>query len=359
MDATRPRRLRKFIVSAIVILTACFVMVVVARMPVDLVEVPPREEVPVPVEVIEIEPRSEVVDILSLPGALEANQVYEVPVEQSGQIEEVFVSEGDFVTRGQVFLKLNSVLLEAEHRKAKAEAEFSERTFRRSVELLERGVLNRNEVEELESRQLVSAANLELARTNLDRATVYAPVSGVVNELVRQEGEWVASGDPVARIVDVETLKLVLQIPEMDLRYIQKGKRVDVSIDALSGRRVGGSVHYISRVADEATRTTRVEVALDNRNGTLYTGMIVRAMIPRRVLRDVIMIPLSAVIPAETHRLVYVARDGIAEQRIVELGLIRGSEVQVIEGLKAGDLLIVRGNRQVGPNQLVEIGGTS
>lgn len=355
----KPRRLRKALISLVLIAVAFGVLLWVVRTPVESQEVPPRQEVPLPVEVWKIEPVPSMPDVLELPGALEPNNVIEVPVEQRGRIEEVLVAEGQRVEAGQVLLRLDTVLLEAELEKARAQAEYDERAFNRAVELLKKGVLNRNEVEELEARKIVSAANLELARTNLERATVKSPGRGVIDELVRQKGEYVSPGDTFARLVDVDTLKLVLQIPERDLRYVSEGKWIKVSVDALDGTTVGGNVSYISRVADEATRTTRVEVALDNRSGRLYSGMIVRARIPRRVLQNVIMIPLASVIPAEKSRLVYVAQDGVAERREVELGIIRGSQVQVLRGLSAGELLIVKGHRQVGPGQLISIGGTS
>ncbi len=359
MVEKKPRRLRKVLISLALIAAAFAVMLWVIWTPVESQEVPPREEVPLPVEVWKIEPVPSLPDILELPGALEPNRVIEVPVEQRGRIEEVLVQEGQRVEVGQVLLRLDTVLLEAELEKARAQAEYDERAYSRALELLRKGVLNRNEVEELEARKIVSAANLELARTNLERATVKSPVRGVIDELVREKGEYVSPGDTFARLVDVDTLKLVLQIPERDLRYVTEGKRIDVSVDALDGAMVGGNVSYISRVADEATRTTRVEVALDNRAGRLYSGMIVRARIPRRVLQNVIMIPLASVIPAEKARLVYVAQDGVAERREVELGIIRGTEVQVLRGLSAGELLIVKGHRQVGPGQLISIGGAS
>jgi len=359
MSQKKPRRWVKALVSVLIVAAAVAVMVAVARMPVEVKDVPPRAEVPLPVEVWRIETVPSMPDILELPGALEPNKVIEVPVEQRGRIQDVLVKEGDRVETGQILLHLDAVLLQAELEKAEAQAKYDQRAYDRVVELLEKGVVNRNQVEELEARKIVSAANLELARTNLERTTVKSPVRGVVDQLVRDLGEYVSSGDTFARVVDVETLKVVLQVPERDLRYVNEGKRIEVSVDALDGTTVAGNVSYISRVADEATRTTRVELALDNRSGRLYSGMIVRARIPRRVIQDAVMIPLASVIPGEKTRVVYIAQDGIAVRREVELGIIRGSQVQVLGGISAGEMLIVKGHRQVGPGQLVTVGGQS
>jgi membrane fusion protein, multidrug efflux system len=205
----------------------------------------------------------------------------------------------------------------------------------------------------------VSRANLSVAETNLERATVYSPVSGVLNTLNHEEGEYVAPGDTVAQLVVMARVKAIVQIPERDVRFINPGQRIEVAVDALDGRRLAGHVSYISEVADEMTRSTRVEVTLDNASRQLRSGMIVRARISRQILRNVIMVPLASIIPVEDGRMVYVANNGHAERRDVVLGMIRGSQVQILQGLSPGDLLIVRGHRQVGPGQEVTIIGQS
>jgi multidrug efflux pump subunit AcrA (membrane-fusion protein) len=108
-------------------------------------------------------------------------------------------------------------------------------------------------------------------------------------------------------------------------------------------------------LADEQTRATRVEVTVRNNPRLLRSGQIVRARLTRRVLRDVIMIPLAAVIPLESGNEVYVEENGAAQRRSVRLGLIQGLLVQVEEGLSPGERLIVAGHRLVGPGQSVNV----
>ena len=83
--------------------------------------------------------------------------------------------------------------------------------------------------------------------------------------------------------------------------------------------------------------------------------MIVRAQISRRTIRNAIMIPLSSIIPLEEGRSVYVISENRAERRDVELGIIRGTQAQVVSGLQVGDILVVAGHRQIGPGQLVNV----
>ncbi len=120
-------------------------------------------------------------------------------------------------------------------------------------------------------------------------------------------------------------------------------------------RHLTGQITYISALADQGTRTTRIEVLVDNHEHRLRSGQIVRARLTRRVLRDALLIPLAAVIPLEKGYSVYVVRDGQAELRQVELGLLKGRDVQVLSGLAPGDELIVSGHRYVGPGQKVKV----
>jgi membrane fusion protein (multidrug efflux system) len=343
------------LISALILVAAAAVMVTVARMPGRTEDLPLRQVAPVNVEVLRVEAIAQMPDILELPATLEPNRVVQVPVELAGKIEEVFVEEGQEVSEGQVILRLDTALLEAEFKRAKAQAEFDKRTRERSMELLEKGVLNRSQVEEVEARATISAVALDVAQTRLDRATVKAPLPGVLNVRSHEAGEYVSAGDTVAEIVEVAKIKVVVQIPERDVRYLSLGDRIELSVDSLPGVNLSGRVTYMSEVADTSTRTTRIEVTVDNSRRRLHTGMIVRAKISRRNLTNVVMIPLSAVIPLEEGRVVYVASEDRAERREVELGIIRGSQVQVLSGLEIGDSLIIKGHRQVGPDQLIRI----
>lgn len=350
---TMGQTLRKLLISVLIVTAAAAGVVYVSRMPARTEEVPPPTVVPVNVEVAVIEAIPQMPDILELPGHLEPNRVVNVPVELAGSIERIHCEEGQRVKVGDVILKLDTALLQVECDRAQAEAKYDRQTLERTQELLQRGVLNRSQLEEAEARVVVSDSALKRAQTNLERATIYSPAAGVLNDLLKEEGEYVSPGDTVAQIVDVDKLKVIVHIPERDIHYVKTGARIEVLVDALNKRSVSGRVTYVDEVADQLTRTTRVEVTVSNSSGRLHSGMIVRARITRRLLQDVVMIPLASVIPLEEGRIVYVLSGDKAERREVTLGMTRGSEVQVTSGLETGDLLIVLGHRQVGPGQIV------
>jgi len=308
---------------------------------------------PVNVKVQTVVPVEQVADTFVLPGVLEPARVVDISAEVAGRIEELAAREGQAVSPGQLLVRLNTEILQAELDRAQAQAEFSRREFERMQELFHRGAATQNELDIIRTATTANQAALALAQANLDRARIVAPVAGVLDELAVEKGEYVKAGDLVARIVDLDHVKVHVDVPERDVAFLSLGGQAEATVNG--DRLVTGQITYISELADRDTRTSRIEITVDNRDRGLRTGQIARVRLTRRVLRDVIMIPLETVIPLEQGREVYVVQDGKAYPRPVELGLLKGASVQVVSGLEAGDDLIVSGQRFVGPGQPVRV----
>ncbi len=313
---------------------------------------PPTEPPPVNVHTETVEPIATVADSFELPGMVEPNRVVKAPAEVAGRIERIEGEEGDRVEAGRELVFLNTELLEAEHQRAKADAEYAERELERVRELRRRGVATENELDVAVSNAVKAAAALKTAATRLERAVIKARISGVLNRLPVEVGEYVQPGSTVAEIVDLDKVKVAVDVPERDVHYFRKGQTAKVIFPSVAVERAG-EITWIDELADPQTRTVRFELTVDNAHRELRTGQIVTAVLIRRVLHGVIFVPLGAVIPTEEGHVVYVAADGVAERRKVRLGMLRGTTVRVLDGLSAGDRLIVQGHRYVGPGQEV------
>ena len=326
-------------------------------------EAPDSKRPPVNVTVEQIRPIPKFADVFVLPGIIHPKRVVDVSAEVAGRIEVICCQEGDPAKRGGDLIFLNTDLLQAEFDQAKAQSEFDQREFDRIAAIRERSsaAVTAREYSQARATAEVAKALSTLAKAKLERAKIVAPIDGVLDKLPVEVGEYIQPGMAVARIVDISTVEVVVDVPERDVHLLRMGQSVTISIDALDGLEVTGEISYISELADQFTRTTRVEVSVDNpieQDGrrTLRSGQIVRARITRRVLENVVMIPLGSVIPLENSKVVYVVEDGKAARRQVRLGLLKGNRVQVIEGLSEGDMLILAGsNHYVGPGQVVRI----
>lgn len=348
-------RIKKIFISSLIIGVALTGVYFIARMPAaEVAELSP-EEVIINVEVEPVEPERSVPDFLDLPGTVVPGKIVNVPVELGGKIISLPVREGELIKKGDIILKLDQSILEAEAARARAQAEFDKKSLDRTAMLLEKGVANPNSLDEIRSRYAVSSAVLEIAETNLDKTTVHAPYGGILNQVLVEEGEYVQEGSTVAEIVEVDKLKVQFQVPEKEAKFLHQGSTMDIIEGKSSNWLCNGPLTYISAVADPGTKTIEAEITLDNRERVIRSGQIVRVRLNRKSLNNAIMVPLAAVIPLEQGKVVYVASNGVAERREVTLGVIKGTRVQITKGLSKGDQLIVKGHRRVGPGQKINI----
>jgi membrane fusion protein (multidrug efflux system) len=327
-------------------------------------------------------------DTITLPGVTEPNRVVKVPAEVREGIKRIACEEGRPCRAGDELILLDTDRLQAECDKTKESAEFAQREYERLTKLHGRGVSSPAELDRVRTQAAVSKAAYDIAKADLDRATIRAPIGGILNRVLVEKGEFVNPGDVVAEIVDVDTVKVVLDVPERDVHFLEVGASEEVFVKATDGEhKVTGKIGYISELADASSRTSRVEIFVDNKpvpeprpsapgggpagasttapapasapaapgKRPLRSGQIVRVRLTRRVLQGVIMVPLAAVIPLEEGYVVYVAQDGKAARREVQLGFIKGRSVRVLSGLAEGDRLIVSGHRYVGPGDPVAV----
>lgn len=160
----------------------------------------------------------------------------------------------------------------------------------------------------------------------------------------------------MAELVDTDIVKVVVQVPQRDIPFFATGQDAIVFADAKGQETsVAGTITFVSELADQQTRSTRMEIIVENKHRLLRSGQIVRARLTRQILQDAILIPLLAVIPMEDSKAVYVANSSEAQRREVELGIIKGDRIQVTRGLTPGDRLIIAGHRFVAPGQKVNV----
>jgi membrane fusion protein (multidrug efflux system) len=311
---------------------------------------------PVNVNVMTVETVPELPDTIRLPAVVEANRVVSVAAEVAGRVEQIAREEGTIVKAGELLVRLNADLLRAEYDRAVAQADYDKLEYDRKKSLVEGGAAPSRDLDEAASKLAIGKAMTAEAKARLDRAVINAPISGTLNKVPVEVGEYMQPGDPVAEIVDLSVAKVVVEVPELDAIYFRRGGRATVILaNGETDRKMDGEITYLSAVADPLTRTARMEITVPNEDGLLRSGQIVNVELTRKVLKDAIMVPLMAVIPTEEGKMVYIVNSGEAKPRDVTLGLMRGLSVQITSGLGPGDRLIVAGHRFVGPGQKINV----
>lgn len=339
-----------------IVAVAIIALFALAYIPSEKQEVVATEAPPVNVTVLPVTPEPKLPDAFDLPAVIEPNQVVTIAAEVAGRVEWIGPREGAIVKAGDLLMRLNTDLLQAEFESIQAQAKNDQTEFERQQGLVKGGASPTRELDQAATELAISQARLEEVRARLERTRIVAPAGGVLNRLPVEQGEYVQAGTHVADIVQTDIVKVAVNVPERDIPFFAPGQTVEVLVD-IKGRPQPflGTITFISSVADERTRSTRMEIKLANPDNILRSGQIVRARLTRQILENAIMIPLLAVIPMENGYAVYVVEDSKAQRREVQIGIVRGDRVQIAQGLQPGDQLIVAGHRFVAPDQNVNV----
>jgi membrane fusion protein (multidrug efflux system) len=312
--------------------------------------------------VLDIAAEPELPDTFDLPAVVEPNRTVTVSAEVAGRIERLPLKEGHIVAVEDLLVELDDDLIRPQFEMAEAQYERDRIEFERMEILVADDATSQSDLDDATNRVATSKAQLAEMRARLDRTRILAPAHGVLNDLLVEVGEYVQPGTPVANVVDTATVRVVVDVPERDVAFFEIGQSTEIHATVRGQPEpTTGTITFISELADQRTRTTRMEITVDNRKNLLRSGQIVQAHLTRQVLKNIIMIPLQAVIPMEDGKAVYVVKieSATAQRRDVELGLIKGDRVQVTQGLAPGERLIVAGHRFVADGQNINIAGES
>lgn len=348
--------LRRIAPKLLIVLVAVAAVWTIGLIPTPQKEAAVTEAPPVNVTVMPVTTEPQLPDTFDLPSVVEPNRVVTVAAEVPGRIERIGPREGSTIQAGELLIQLNTDLILPQVEMAQAQHERNRIQYERMKALVQTDATSRSDLDDATNSLAGSEARLKEVRANLERTRIVAPISGVLNDLPVEEGEYVQPGTPVAEIVEIDVVKVVVEVPERDIPFFSVGRPAEALV-TVRGREqsVTGAITFISEVADPQTRSTRMEITVDNRQGLLRSGQIVQARLTRRILKEVVLIPLLAVIPMENGRAVYVVENGQAQRRQVEIGVIKGDRVQITAGLTPGDQLIVAGHRFVAPGQTVNV----
>ncbi len=313
-----------------------------------------KEVEPVQVITLTLEPRR-LVDKIDLPAEVEPYENLWVKAEVAGQVVGVLVEEGQTVGKEQVLLRLDDrdyrarlEQIEANHRLAKLNRD-------RIAALVKKGVTAATELDEIEAQLKDLTARRKEAQLALSRTKITSPISGRVNEIKAEKGDYVSVGDPVAQVLQFDYVKVTVGVPESDVAAIFDLEEAELVIEALGKRKVKGRKVFLSRQPRTLARLYDLELKVPNPDGQILPGMFARVELVKQVFTEALAVPLYAIISQGDEHFVYVEKDGRAEKRPVELGTLVGWEVQVTSGLVPGERVIVVGHRFLDHGQAVEV----
>ncbi|TRZ95347.1 efflux RND transporter periplasmic adaptor subunit [bacterium] len=179
------------------------------------------------------------------------------------------------------------------------------------------------------------------------KAPVESPLSGVVGRVYVDIGENVDPQTPVALVVNMDKVKIDLDIPENYLPKVSLAQQAIVSVDAYPDQEYQGSVTKISPVLDLASRTAPIEITIDNPGHLLSSGMFAKVKLIFQKRKDVLVILKEAIIGKELEPHVFIIKDNKAYLKKITLGIRQGPYYEVKEGLEAGDYVVIMGQQRL------------
>lgn len=287
---------------------------------------------------------------------LEPRAEAQVVAKTSGVALEVLVEEGQTVRAGQVLVRLDPDRARLQAAQSSAQARKLEANFKRAQQLEAQQMVSANDLDQLRydlenARAVNRLANLELSYSN-----VVAPISGVIASRDIKPGNFVQINSPIFRIVDTARLEATLNVPEREIAKLRPGQTVELSVDALPGRRFTGTVDRVSPAVDTGSGTFRVVAAFEGES-ELQAGMFSRLAIRYDQREDALVVPRRALLEDGGEPAVFAIREGKASRVPLELGYSDGGWVEVRKGLGEGDAVVVAGKAALREGTVVQVLG--
>lgn len=321
----------------------------------------PQGPPPMLVEVTEIT-QGAAEPMVELVGTVRYARVSRVAAEVSGIVEKIEFSEGARVKAGQPLVQLRSDLLKtridgirANYEQSQIELKRAGRDLKRISALFEEKSISESLYDEnhfrvlgLEKKVAALKATLDHQQLEIEKTIIYAPFSGLVQEKLTEQGEWVSIGGQVAVIADDRQVEVDIDVPQHLLNFLESGRQI--SVRSGGHKYTGRFVHFIPQ-GDIATRTFTVKLKLDNAKD-LIEGMEAHVRLPSGPKRDSLLVPRDAVINQFGKQIIFLAVEGKAKMVQVKIHGYQGMQV-AIEGpeLAAEQQVVIKGNERIGDGQ--------
>lgn len=314
-----------------------------------------KNEIPaVKVITLTLKPRR-LVDKISLPAEVEPYQDLLVKAEVHGQVVKVLIEEGQTVKKGQTLIQLDDRDYRMHLARADAKYRQAQLDHDRFAALVKKKIAAVTKLDEAEAQLKDLTAQRSEAQLALSRTKIISPIRGRVNEIKAKQGNFVAVGDPVAQVLQFDQVKVTVGVPESDVAFVFDLNEADIIIDALNKRKVKGKKVFLSRQPSSLARLFDLELRVPNPDGHILPGMFARVELIKQIFNQALTVPLYAIITQGDNRFVYIEKNGHAERRNVEMGPLIDWQVQVTSGLRAGESVIIVGQRFLSDGQKVEV----
>jgi RND family efflux transporter MFP subunit len=300
---------------------------------------------------------------LELQGDVKTKQNVLVYPEMQGTLQKVFVTKGQKVVKGQLLASIDDGGMGSQVDQLKTQAALAKTTFERQKRLWDQKI--GSEIQYLQAKTQYEASQnaVQQAESQLGKSAIRAPFTGIVDDVIKDQGTVVAPGpgSEVFRIVNLDNMYIEVDVPENYLDGVQKGKEAIVYFPVL-----GDTVHSIIRQTGNFikpdNRSFAIEISVPNKNGVIKPNLTAKVSLNDYSNATAILVPQNVISEnSEGQQYVYVAElsdsenEAVVSRRIITTGKTQGKMVEILTGIADGDLLVKEGARIVKEGQNVKI----
>jgi len=307
--------------------------------------------------------RGKIEEIVSAPGEIHAKEERKINAEVTAEVIKLFVEEGDWVEKRQILVKLDSTEQYAAYQRAlanvnaqRANLEFKKGQMGRKKELYEKGLISRENYDNVSTEVELAGSNLENARTELKRAkrmlekaTIRSPISGTVMDINKEEGEVVVAGtinNPgsiILTVSDLGEMEMVADVNESEILLVSIKDTVRITVDAFTDTTFIGTVYYKANMPKAISSSEAVEfevkISIPHHPGML-PGMSANSEIVTAKKDSVLRVPLQSLVSKDKKSGVYKIEEDKTKFIEVKTGITEGKWVEIKEGLEENDLIV-------------------
>ena len=232
---------------------------------------------------------------------------------------------------------------EEEIESAKKQVDQAQEAYRMALANRAQKDLRQDDIKSGKAGVALAQATLTYARQQLANAYIRTPISGTVSKRYTEPGQMASPGAPLMEVVALDTIYFEASLSEMDVDKVKIGQPVQVTVDALPGRKFQGAMQKLLPTADLKSRHFTVRIAILNRSGELKPGMFARGSIEVAKHKDAVIVPKDALMVNGNGVSVYMIIDSVAKLRPVRVGFETREEAEILSGISAGDELVILG----------------
>ncbi len=310
----------------------------------------------IPVQVTAVK-ETTLTDALTATGEFRGWEEVMLVAESQGSIENLRFEEGASIKKGQIIAKIDAVSLNSQLASARASAAKAEKDVARYERLEKAGAISRSQLEDARIQMENSRANIAQINQQLSFTTVKSPIDGIINSLMVEETSFVMPGNEIAEIVQIDRLKLIVNVSESDLSKIKEGQEVKIKTDVFPLKEFSGIVSNISVKGDES-RKYKVTIEVKNtQDEQLRAGMFGEVNFDALASnqKTAMVIPRESITNSLQDPQVYIIENDKAVLKSIKTGSTIDGLTVVLSGLNVGDQVVTKGIINLKDNTKVKI----